>query len=135
MLKTILCIVILFLFSACATATKSTLLGAAIGGTVGAFLGSAANISDPQRGTVVGGVVGAGMGGLVGYAAYQGEEKKKARAGSQSPEFKVDEQFVPSYSVPVIKKVRIEDKIEDGKYIMGHDVWILEQPSQWRKTR
>ncbi len=132
--KTFSFVILLFLV-ACSTATKSTLLGSAVGGTVGAFLGAAANSSDPQRGSTTGAFVGAGIGGLIGYASYQGEEKKKAKASMAPISLRAEGEFTPSYSQPIIKRVRIEDKIEDGKYIMGHDVWLLEQPAQWRKTK
>ena len=134
-MKKVFLIITALTMSACATATKSTLLGMGVGVATGALLGAGVNSSDPQRGSTTGAAVGAGLGGLLGYLAYQGEEKKKARMMSVPAGITSEVNFTPSVSQPVIKRVFIEDKIEDGKYIEGHSVWILDQPAQWRKTR
>ncbi|MGK5085317.1 hypothetical protein WDW37_18685 [Bdellovibrionota bacterium FG-1] len=37
----------------------------------------------------------------------------------------------PKLTAPVVRKVWQEDKIEDGKYIQGHYIWVLERGSVW----
>lgn len=112
----------------CATASKSLLLGAAVGGTAGAGVGQGA--SHNSKGTVVGALIGAGLGSLIGYAAYSSQKKKEEAA-----KLKIDgvDDLTPSLTKPRVRSYVVPDTIEGNKYIKSHKVYILEDPGAWSK--
>jgi hypothetical protein len=126
-MKAVALALLLFL-EGCATATKSTLLGAAIGVTAGGAIGQAG--SHNSTGTAVGALIGAGLGSLIGYAAYSDKQKKDANA---KPKVENGEDVTPFLTKPRVRSYIVPDTIEGNKYIKSHRVFILEDPGSWSK--
>lgn len=125
--KTFVVILMLpLILNACATAKKSTLLGAAIGGAIGGGMGQAH--SKNSQGTVVGALIGAGLGSLIGYFGYSEKKKKELKTGPKSKE---EENLIPSITKPRIRSYIVPDTIEGNKYIKSHRIFILENPGAW----
>ena len=118
---------LLVLLNGCATATKSTLLGAAIGGATGAGIGQA-NSHDAQ-GTMIGLAIGAGIGSLFGYIGHKDNERREAKTTKLSSQ----EEEIPFLTRPKIRSIVVPDMIEGNKYIKSHRVYILEDPGTWSK--
>lgn len=115
------------LLNGCATATKSLLLGAAIGGLTGGAIGQSQ--SQNNEGAAVGLVIGAGIGSLISYMAYK-DKKSKPVDNSQ---FKIDEDKMPFLTKPKIRSIVVPDTIEGNKYIESHKIYILDDPGSWSK--
>lgn len=115
----------LLLLNACATAGKSVMLGAAVGGLAGGVIGHNQN---PEGGSAVGMAVGAGLGSLISYLAYK---EKSVKISSEKPKLQEDE--FPYLTKPKIKSVIIPDTIEGNKFIKSHKVYILEDSGSWSK--
>lgn len=113
--------------NACATAPRSTVLGAAIGGAAGGLIGQ--SHSQNSQGTAVGLAVGAGVGALVGYLAYKDKEAKQPKAESIK---ELEEKF-PSLTKPKLRAIWVPDKIEGNKYIRGHYIYVIEDAGSWSK--
>ncbi len=114
------------LLNACATGTKSALLGGAIGGVAGGVVGQ--NQSQNTQGAAVGALVGAGIGSFIGYLAYKDKQKKDIK----KPEATAEE-LEPFLTKPRIRSYIVPDTIEGNKYIKSHKVFILEDPGSWSK--
>ena len=100
-------------------------LGAAAGATTGTFVGSP---DHAVRGALIGTAVGAAVGGLIGYLT----EPKSTMTVDVKPIGAVQgDSDAPKLTPPVIRKVWQADKIEDGKYVQGHYIWVLERGSVW----
>jgi hypothetical protein len=119
---------LLLFLNGCATATRSTLLGGAIGVTAGGAIGQTG--SHNSTGTVVGALIGAGIGSLIGYAAYSDKQKKEANA---KPKTETGEDLTPFLTKPRVRSYIVPDAIEGNKYIKSHRVFILEDPGSWSK--
>lgn len=115
------------LLNACATATRSSILGAAIGGAAGGLVGQAQ--SQNSQGTVTGAVIGAGLGGLIGFLSHK--EKKESGAKTDTSN-KVEDEF-PSLIRPKLRSMWVPDTIEGNKYIKGHFIYIIEDAGSWSK--
>ncbi len=120
-------LVIALSLSACATATNSTLLGAAVGGLVGSAIGQ--NHSHDSQGTAVGAVIGAGLGSLVGYSSFKDKQRKDDKL---IPPMKEEDLF-PLLTKPRIRSYIVPDTIEGNKFIKSHRVFILEDPGSWSR--
>lgn len=114
------------MLNGCATATKSVLMGAAVGGLAGSAMGQTQ--SQNSQGTMVGLAVGAGIGSLIGYFAYK---DKNAKASTDTNLKEIDE--IPFLTKPKIRSVIIPDTIEGNKYIKSHKVYILDDAGNWSK--
>lgn len=114
------------ILNGCATATKSTLLGAAVGGLVGGVIGQ--NHSQNEQGTTTGVAIGAGLGSLIGYLSYKDKESK-----ANIPKFPDSDNDLPFLTKPKIKSVIVPDSIEGNKFIKSHKVYILEDAGSWSK--
>src|SRR5882757_5358522 len=99
-------IALLLFLNGCATATKSTLLGAAIGVTAGGAIGQAS--SQNSTGTAVGALIGAGLGSLIGYAAYSDKQKKEATV---KPKTETGEDLTPFLTKPRVRSYIVPDTI------------------------
>ncbi|MFZ3230256.1 MAG: glycine zipper 2TM domain-containing protein [Pseudobdellovibrio sp.] len=115
------------LLNGCATATKSLLLGAAVGGVAGGAIGQ--NQSQNNEGAAVGLAIGAGIGSLISYLAYK-DKKSKPEDGSK---FKIDEDKFPFLTKPKIHSIIVPDTIEGNKYIESHKIYILDDPGSWSR--
>ena len=115
------------LLNGCATATKSVLLGAAVGGLAGGAIGQSQ--SQNSDGTAVGMVVGAGIGSLISYLAYKDKKTKPA----EDFKLKLDDEKFPFLTKPKIRSVVVPDTIEGNKYIESHKIYILDDPGSWSK--
>ncbi len=115
------------ILNGCTTATKSTLLGAAIGGLAGGTIGQFQ--SQSQQGTASGMAVGAGIGSLIGYLAYKDKVAKMAK----DEKVKLDGEDLPFLTRPKIRSLLVPDTIEGNKYIKSHRVFILEDAGSWSK--
>lgn len=113
-------------FTGCASAKKSALLGGAIGGLAGAAIGQAN--SQNTEGAAVGAIAGAAIGGLIGYSSFK--EKPNIK---NDQETKVDEETFPSITKPKLRAVWVSDKIEGNKYIKGHWIYVIEDAGSWSK--
>lgn len=116
------------ILNACATASGSVLLGAAVGGTAGGVIGQ--SDSRNATGTAIGALIGAGLGSLIGYAAYSDKQKKDS---SVKPKTEDALDLTPSLTKPRVRSYMVPDSIEGNKYIKSHRVFILEDPGSWSK--
>jgi len=112
----------------CATATKSSLLAAAIGGTVGAMIGR--QHSDSPDGPYAGAAIGASIGALIGYQAHR-EKEKGSKSNSVMRDIKDD---FPELTKPKLRSVWVPDKIEGNRYIKGHTIYIIEESEAWKNS-
>ncbi|MBK9294890.1 MAG: glycine zipper 2TM domain-containing protein [Oligoflexia bacterium] len=115
------------LLNSCATATQSTLLGAAVGGTAGGLLGQAQTAN--SEGTLVGAAIGVGLGGLIGLLSHK--EKKAEQNKIESTSKDLDE--FPALTRPKLRSIWVPDAIEGNKYIKGHYIYVIENPGTWTK--
>lgn len=114
------------ILNGCSTATKSTLLGAAIGGFAGGMIGQ--HQSQNEQGTATGLAVGAGLGSLIGYLSFKDKESKQSK-----PILPSSEDDIPFLTRPKIRSVIIPDTIEGNKFIKSHKVYILDDAGNWSK--
>lgn len=112
------------LLQACATPTKSTLLGAVVGGTLGAVMG---HQTGTEGAPVAGAAIGAGVGSLIGYLSYKDQSKKS------DPAIEGLNNAFPELTEPKLRSIYVPDKIEGNRYIKGHQIYIIEDPGNWKK--
>ena len=108
---------------------SNTFLGASLGATAGAVSGTV--VGAPKEaipGTLIGAATGAVVGGIIGWLTEPKSEKKMEATPSGRISTDPDS---PKLTAPVVRKVWQEDKIEDGKYIQGHYIWVLERGTVW----
>jgi hypothetical protein len=126
----------LLMFSGCAslghTMKSNTFIGASLAATVGATSGAIIGAPDHGvSGALIGTAVGAVVGGVIGYLT-----EPKSSSGDKKTEgtpngLIVSEPGAPKLTPPIVRKVWIEDVIQDGKYVQGHFIWVLERGSVW----
>jgi len=114
------------ILNGCATATKSTMLGAVIGGIAGGMIGQ--HQSQNEQGTAAGLAVGTGIGSLIGYLSFKDKESKESKAVTLG-----SEDDIPFLTRPKIRSVIIPDTIEGNKFIKSHRVYILDDAGNWSK--
>lgn len=114
------------ILNGCATVTKSTLLGAAIGGLAGGMIGQ--HHSQNEQGTTTGLAIGAGLGSLIGYLSFKDKESKQSKVSLPN-----SEDDIPFLTRPKIRSVIIPDTIEGNKFIKSHKVYILDDAGSWSK--
>lgn len=114
------------ILNGCATATKSVMLGAAVGGLAGGAIGQGQ--SHNSQGTAIGLAVGAGIGSLIGYFVFRDTRTKTEAATKLNGE---DE--IPFLTKPKIRSVIVPDAIEGNKYIKSHKVYILDDAGSWSR--
>ena len=108
---------------------SNTFIGASLGATVGATSGAV--IGSPKNaipGTFIGLASGALLGGLIGWITEPHSEKKLEATPAGIISTDPDS---PKLTAPVVRKVWQDDKIDDGKFIQGHYIWVLERGSVW----
>lgn len=121
----ILCLAI----SGCATMEKSVLLGAGTMGAIGVGAGAAAGNSVGSA--LLGLGIGAVLGGTFGFMGHKEQEEKARQAKSGSK--KKDDEKVPSLTSPEVRRVWVPEKIDGGKFIEGHYMYVIERNSVWSK--
>lgn len=125
------------LLTDCASVGKviksNAFIGASLGGMVGATTGAV--IGSPESavpGSFIGAASGIAFGALVGgiitAIANRNEQKQLDVPLSIPGPLGADE---PKLTQPLVQKVWQDDKIEDGRYIQGHYIWVLERGSVW----
>jgi hypothetical protein len=115
--------------SGCATMEKSVLLGAGTMGAIGTGVGAAAG--NNVGGALLGLGIGAVFGGLMGFAGHKDQEEKARQAKSGTK--KTDDTKVPSLTSPEVRRVWVPEKIDGGKFIEGHYMYVIERNSVWSK--
>jgi uncharacterized protein YcfJ len=134
-----LIIYISIMVSGCATQTKSTALGGAIGAGTGAALGG---IVDPgkhgeyrTRNVIIGSAVGGIAGAFAGSSLFENNEKKKQEAyenGQKNAKAALTKQGnMPELKNPKVEARWIEGKIVGNRYIDGHFEYIIIEPAHW----
>jgi len=130
----LLFLTILFL-SNCSTVARSTWLGAGVGtvagGLVGAAMGQNGSHEDQNKAIAIGAASGALVGGLIGnYAGnkVEGQTLNTPKLQSSDPQ-------PPFLKSPVIRRIWIEDKIDQSgtHYETGHWLFLIERQSSWGK--
>jgi uncharacterized protein YcfJ len=134
-----LIIYVSIMVSGCATQTKSTALGGAIGAGTGAALGG---IVDPgkhgeyrTRNVIIGSAVGGIAGAFAGSSLFENNEKKKQEAyenGQKNAKAALTKQGnMPELKNPKVEARWIEGKIVGNRYIDGHFEYIIIEPAHW----
>jgi hypothetical protein len=125
--------------SGCATQTKSTVLGGAIGAGAGATLGG---IIDPgkngeyrTRNVIIGSALGGIAGAFAGTKFFENNEKKKQEAyenGQKNARAELSKQgHIPDLKNPKVETRWIEGKVVGNRYIDGHFEYIIIEPAHW----
>ena len=122
----IVILVLPILIQGCSTATKSSLLGAVLGGSIGAMMGR--QQSDSPDSPYTGAAIGASIGALIGYQSHR---EKKSKSDEKLKEFKSD---FPELTKPKLRSIWVPDKIEGNRYIKGHTIYIIEESETWKKS-
>lgn len=110
----------------CATFRTSTWIGVGAGSGVGAVSGAA--IGSPEssiEGAAIGAVTGAVLGGLIGTLIGQEPNTPISTSKSSSDPKK------PKLTDPEIRRIWQPDKIENGRYIEGHNLYLIEKEATW----
>lgn len=134
------------LLTGCATAGKSTFLGATIGSVVGGSIGAlASQHADPSertQGVLIGAGFGGVLGALIGHESYKEQQKKDALAGfdGTSPNMEIFGNGGEKDKRPTLKpaqvKVRfIEDQVKDGIFVPAHFEYEIAEPARWEKSK
>ncbi len=118
--------------SGCATTRDSVLLGAGIGAGTGALSGGliGAGSDHDVRGALIGTAVGAASGALIGLLINNGNKKNSSTVSSTNSTA-ADLSGDPFLTKPEVRKVWVDDKVEDNQLIKGHYIYVIEKNSQW----
>jgi phage tail tape-measure protein len=121
-----LIIYVSIMVSGCATQTKSTALGGAIGAGTGAALGG---IVDPgkhgeyrTRNVIIGSAVGGIAGAFAGSSLFENNEKKKQEAYENGQK---------NAKAALTKQGNMPELIVGNRYIDGHFEYIIIEPAHW----
>jgi hypothetical protein len=132
-------LIILLIFSGCATSKKSVALGGAIGGATGAVMGG---ISYPgrhgeyrTRNVIVGATMGAAAGIIAGklFGDEVQKEKKKAFEKGKESAPQVTGGAIPSLSNPQVETRWVEGRIVGNRYVEGHFEYVIVEPARWEE--
>jgi hypothetical protein len=134
-----LIIYVSIMVSGCATQTKSTALGGAIGAGTGAALGG---IVDPgkngeyrTRNVIIGSAIGGIAGAFAGSSLFENNEKKNQVAyesGQKNAKAALSKQGnMPELKNPKVEARWIEGKVSGNRYIDGHFEYIIMEPARW----
>ena len=134
-----LLLIILLIFSGCATSKKSVALGGVIGGTTGAVMGG---ISYPgrhgeerTRNVIIGTILGATAGIIAGKlfnSEIQKEKKKAFEKGKESAP-RIAGGAIASLSNPQIETRWVEGRIVGNRYVEGHFEYVIVEPARWEE--
>jgi len=122
-------LIICLALSGCATMEKSVLLGAGTMGAIGTGVGAGAGNSVGSA--LLGLGIGAIFGGAMGFMGHKEQEEKARQAKSGSK--KTDDTKVPSLTSPEVRRVWVPEKIDGGKFIEGHYMYVIERNSVWSR--
>ncbi len=122
-------LIVCLALSGCATMEKSVLLGAGTMGAIGTGVGAAAgnNVGSALLGLGIGAV----FGGFMGFAGHKDQEEKTRLAKSGTK--KTEDSKVPSLTSPEVRRVWVPERIDGGKFIEGHYMYVIERNSVWSK--
>lgn len=112
----------------CATSKESTWLGVGIGSVIGASIGATigAHHGTPGEGAALGAAAFGALGGVAGYHEHKRQSEKERSLGQMSiPQS-------PAMTMPQVRRVWVPDQIEDGRYIQGHFIYVIDKQSTWR---
>lgn len=132
--------------SSCATAEKSTVLGAAIGsvvgGTIGALASQHSGPGERTTGVVLGVGFGGVLGGLIGHETYKEQEKKDALKGIGGNSSNVEilgsgnaNDKRPTLRPAQVKVRYVEDAVKDGTFVPAHFEYEIAEPARWEKSK
>jgi len=128
-------LIIALFFSGCSTLEKSIVAGATSGAAGGALIGNRQG-AGPDRGkhTLNGALFGAAFGGLIGWLAYKSKMKKdRSKLVSRMKKSNKKNNQTPLLTMPKIKRVWVDDKIQGKKFVKGHWEFVIEENSIWSK--
>lgn len=147
-MKAVLCFVLIFSFSSCATTPhKRFLWGAGIGAGTGALGGAALSPDQESKGmnALVFGLTGAILGGIGALFFYDDAELPKSTDSLQSQEMEStgkeivvspQSDSLPQYVKDRLQPVVLEEFVqkdlvsEDGSLSEPHRVWRIKQPAE-----
>lgn len=117
-----------FLLCQCSSMERSVGLGAGIGAAGGVAAGYAANFN--MKGMALTTTTGALMGAFIGYLAHKRSDDGNAALASV-PGVSVQSPFLRDADT---ESIWIPDRIEDSRYIQGHWIHEIRNPSTWALT-
>lgn len=135
-MKNVLIVMVLSaMLSRCATNSRSSALGGAIGAGTGAILGG---IADPgkegeyrTRNVIVGTALG-GMAGMIsGSIIHENTEKKKQEAFLAGKRSTPTVGATPSLQNAKVEARWMESKVVGNRFIEGHFEYVIVEPSRW----
>ncbi|MBF0362731.1 MAG: hypothetical protein HQK49_17060 [Oligoflexia bacterium] len=127
----------------CSTIERSVSLGAISGVATGAIVAPGFVRHEKKQALVIGAITGLAIGGIAGYFTHKGLENRDEKIrketlfnmenyGLQKPLGPKDD-TPPSVLNPKVEKVWVEPKIENGKYIQGHFIWVITDEARWNE--
>lgn len=128
-------ILMLLIFTGCATQNKSTALGGLIGATGGAAIGAIASKNGEARtrnvviGATIGGITGLVSGSLLHEQIKQRENEAYTRGKTSGPQ-------IPTGSMPALRSPKVESRWIEGRviqnrYVEGHFEHLILEPTAW----
>lgn len=132
--------------SGCATAEKSTWLGAGVGASLGAGLGTLAASSENSRQKTQGALIGAAalgvLGAVIGYQSYKDAAKKEQARQAELNSARLDmfgnagnEQGKPNLRPAQVRVRYVEDQIKDGTFVPAHFEYEISEPARWERSK
>lgn len=115
--------------TSCATFRPQAFLGASIGATLGALTGTivGSNGDHAVRGAFMGAASGAVLGGVAGQLLSSPKATQKSDSGMSG----MPNDTPPTLTTPDVKRIWQPDRIEDGKFIKGHFIYVIDKNSRW----
>jgi hypothetical protein len=134
------------ILSGCATAERSTWLGAGIGASLGAGFGVLAGGPDDGRqkaqGALIGAVALGALGAVIGYQSYKDAVKKEQTKQLEMNASHLDmfgtassEQAKPNLRPAQVRVRYVEDQIKDGTFIPAHFEYEISEPAHWQRSK
>lgn len=141
-LKFLTLIVSTTIISACATSTKSVMLGAGSGAAAGAGIGALVDPGPKGHGRIknayVGAAAGAVLGGAAGYLIHDSMEARESAAFEKGKSegltklSQVSSNGNPPNLIPPKVEVRfVDDQVKGNSFIPAHFEYIILEPARW----
>jgi outer membrane lipoprotein SlyB len=130
------------IISACATSTKSVMLGASSGAAAGAGIGVLVDPGPKGHGRIknayVGAAAGAVLGGAAGYLIHDSMEARESAAFEKGKSegltklSQVSSNGNPPNLIPPKVEVRfVDDQVKGNSFIPAHFEYIILEPARW----
>ncbi|HLE12941.1 MAG: hypothetical protein A2504_13075 [Bdellovibrionales bacterium RIFOXYD12_FULL_39_22] len=134
----ILVVLVAAIFGGCATSTRSTALGGAIGAGTGAVLGG---IADPgkhgeyrTRNVIVGTALGGMAGMMAGSIIHENTEEKMQEAYAAGKRSAPMSGAMPALQKPKVEARWVESQIVGNRYIESHFEYVIIEPTKWEES-